>query len=113
MIKKYREDVSRLAIATCAVVFAASVLPDQAQAQNLCIPLLGGVTCDVDTDAAIAPVANVTGTLDLSIDNTTDLLGSVQATATDTISLVASSNVISGADNAPALALTSGNAIDA
>lgn len=113
MARKYKDDASRLAIAACVILFGASSLSGRAQAQNLCVPVLGGTACDVDTDTGASPIADVTGTLDLTVDAGADLIGSVGATATGAITLDAASNIVSSAAGAPALALTSLDSVTA
>ncbi|MBB4859591.1 hypothetical protein HNO88_002920 [Novosphingobium chloroacetimidivorans] len=97
----------------CLAAIGTATFSSQAQAQNICSTLLGATTCDVTTDTLISPLVPVTGALNVTVDGTADLLGSVVADATGAVDLVASTDVLSSAPNAPALSLTSDDAINA
>jgi hypothetical protein len=97
----------------CLVAIGSTTFVTQAQAQNICSVLPGITNCDVVTDTIASPLAPVTGALDVTVSSTTDLLGSVAADATGAINLLAETNILSNADNAHALSLTSDDAVNA
>jgi hypothetical protein len=94
-------------------VIGTTTFASKAQAQNTCSDLLGATTCDVTTNTALSPLPPVIGALDVTVNSTADLLGSVVADATGLVDLVAGTGILSNAANAPALSLTSDDAIDA
>jgi hypothetical protein len=113
MAKSYRGTASRVAMTACLAAIGSTTFVTQAHAQNICSVLPGITTCDVTTDTATSPLAPVTGALDVTVSGAADLLGSVTADATGAVSLLANSNILSGAAGAPALDLTSDDAINA
>ena len=113
MPTRIRGTASRVAMTACLAAIGTTSFASQAQAQNICSTLLGATNCDVTTDTLVFPLLPVTGTLDVTVNSATDLLGSVVADATGAVNLAANTDILSNAANAPALALTSNDAIDA
>lgn len=113
MPKSFRGSASRVAMTACLAAIGTTTFVTQAQAQNICSVLPGITNCNVDSDTIASPLAPVTGALDITVASTADLLGSVIADATGAVTLVANTNILSNADNAPALSLTSDDAINA
>ena len=113
MPTRIRGTASRVAMTACLAAIGTTAFASQAQAQNICSTLLGATNCDVTTDTLVSPLLPVTGTLDVTVNSATDLLGSVVADATGAVNLAANTDILSNAANAPALSLTSDDAIDA
>ena len=113
MSRSFMGTASKVAMTTCLVALGSTAFTTQAQAQNICSSLLGGSVCDVTTDTLASPLAPVTGTLDVAVSGTTDLLGSVAADASGIVTLAANTNILSAGDNAPALSIVSDDAINA
>jgi hypothetical protein len=97
----------------CLVAIGSTTCITQAQAQNICSVLPGLTNCTVTSDTIASPLPPVVGALDVTVSSTADLLGSVAADATGAVTLVADTNILSTTDGAPALALTSDDAVNA
>ena len=113
MPRSYRGTASQVAMTACLAALGTAGFATQAHAQNVCIPVLGGTTCNVTADTIASPLPAVAGALDVTVSTATDLVGSLTASATGLVTATADSNILSTADGVPALSLTSGDAIDA